>query len=67
MLKGRVRWFAPQKGYGFIKLEETDQYVFVHYFDITDKKILEPGDWVEFELMETPLGPRAIKVRKVSP
>ncbi|MEO0069915.1 MAG: cold shock domain-containing protein [candidate division WOR-3 bacterium] len=69
MLKGRIRWFAPQKGYGFIKSEETNQYVFVHYFDIIDKKIkvLAPGDLVEFELQETPLGPRAIKVRKISP
>lgn len=68
MLKGRVKWFDAQKGYGFIQTEETNQNVFVHFIDITGggKKGLQGGDWVEFELQETPLGPRAINVRSLT-
>ncbi len=64
MLKGRVRWFDAQKGYGMIWEEATNQNVFVHIADVIDGRPLTTGDEVEFEIQESPYGPRAVKVRK---
>lgn len=67
MRKGEVKWYDKNKGYGFIKPEEGVGDVFVHSADITEEnvKVLEAGDRVEFEMLETPHGPRAVNVRKV--
>ena len=34
MSKGRVKWFSPSKGYGFLTDEESGKDVFVHYTGI---------------------------------
>lgn len=67
MLKGKVRWFDPDKGYGMIQADDDDRRVFVHFADIDgeERNSLGVADRVEFELLETPNGPRAIKVRKI--
>ncbi|MGB9680361.1 MAG: cold shock domain-containing protein [Thermoanaerobacteraceae bacterium] len=65
MVRGKVKWFNAEKGYGFIEREDgTD--VFVHYSAIeTDGfKTLEEGQDVEFEVVEASKGPQAAKVRK---
>jgi CspA family cold shock protein len=52
MEKGVVLWFDIKKGFGFIKSDEEDNDVFVHYSKIEGEdgefKILSEGDKVQF-------------------
>ncbi|NLA26773.1 MAG: cold-shock protein [Firmicutes bacterium] len=65
-MQGRVKWFNPQKGYGFIEVEEGKD-VFVHYSEIKEEgfKTLEEGQEVEFEIVEGNRGPQAANVVKL--
>ncbi|MDP2859059.1 MAG: cold-shock protein [Bacillota bacterium] len=62
---GRVKWFNPEKGYGFIEREDGGD-VFVHYSAITMEgfKTLNEGDRVAFDIVEGPRGPQAANVVK---
>ncbi len=66
MVKGKVKWFSNQKGYGFITPEEGDD-VFVHHSVITGDgyKTLEEGQEVEFEITTGPKGDQATDVQKL--
>ena len=52
-LKGTVKWFADDKGYGFIRPESGDD-VFVHYSEIrgSGHRHLEAGQVVSFDVGE---------------
>ena len=65
-MKGTVKWFNNQKGYGFIS-DEAGNDVFVHYSGIaTDGfKSLEEGAAVEFDVVEGAKGPQATNVVKL--
>ncbi|NMA91874.1 MAG: cold shock domain-containing protein [Firmicutes bacterium] len=65
-MQGRVKWFNPQKGYGFIEMDD-GQDVFVHYSEIQDEgfKTLEEGQEVEFDVVEGNRGPQATNVVKL--
>ncbi len=66
MLKGSVKWFDKDKGYGIILPEDGAQDVFVHFADVVDAEPhLSGGERVEFEVIETPQGLRAVNVRRV--
>ena len=67
-VKGRVKWFNNQKGYGFIEVGAvTNDDIFVHYSAINQDgyKTLSEGDVVEFTLIETAKGKQAINVKEV--
>ncbi len=51
MAQGTVKWFNPDKGYGFISREDGDD-LFVHFSEIQCDgfKTLDEGDVVEFEV-----------------
>ena len=68
MSKGTVKWFNPQKGYGFITNEEDGQDVFVHFSGIAAEgyKSLEDGQNVTFEITEGNRGPQAVNVSVVA-
>jgi len=63
---GTVKWFNPQKGYGFIRQDQGPD-VFVHFSAIQGSgyRVLEEGQRVEFEVERTPRGLRAVKVRLI--
>ena len=65
-MKGIVKWFDSEKGYGFITSEEGKD-VFVHYSAIVAEgyKALAEGDKVEFEVKEGDRGPQASNVVKL--
>lgn len=67
-MKGKVKWFNGQKGYGFIAKEDGSGDIFVHFSDISGKgfKTLAEGDAVEFEVSASDKGPKATNVVKVS-
>lgn len=67
MARGTVKWFNPDKGYGFIEQEGGDD-LFVHFSEIQGEgfKTLDEGEAVEFEVATGQNGkPQATKVRKV--
>lgn len=65
-LTGTVKWFDSKKGYGFIEPNDGGRDVFVHFGDIVGEgyRSLEQGDAVQYEVTETPRGPKAAQVRK---
>lgn len=66
MVKGKVKWFSNQKGYGFIT-PENGKDVFVHHSAIQGDgyKSLDEGQEVEFEIKEGPKGEQAANVVKI--
>lgn len=65
-MRGRVKWFNNEKGYGFIEYPDLED-IFVHYSAISKEgyKTLKEGDIVEFKLIETAKGLQAIDVTEV--
>ncbi len=66
MVKGKVKWFSNQKGYGFITLEGGED-VFVHHSAIKGDgyKTLNEGQEVELEVTQGPKGKQAADVSKL--
>lgn len=62
-MNGRVKWFNNEKGYGFID-HTSGEDIFVHYSAIKQDgyKTLSEGEFVNFDLIETPKGLQAINV-----
>ena len=65
-LKGKVKWFNPTKGYGFIEREDKEKDVFVHSSAAQAASLqLNEGDELTFEIETGPKGPSAINLQKV--
>ncbi|WP_428898096.1 cold shock protein (beta-ribbon(,) CspA family) [Parelusimicrobium proximum] len=66
MAKGKVKWFNDQKGYGFVTPEDGSKDLFVHYQEIQGEgfKTLSEGQEVEFDIVESEKGPKAVNIRK---
>ena len=58
---GTVKWFDPEKGYGFIQPEAGGDDLFVHMNNITAGPITE-GSKVSFSVEQTEKGPAATDV-----
>ena len=66
VMKGTVKWFNDQKGYGFIS-DEAGNDVFVHFSGIAGDgfKSLAEGAAVEFDVTDGAKGPQAVNVTKL--
>lgn len=67
MATGTVKWYDPQKGYGFIAREEGED-LFVHRSNIAGggyNASLEEGQQVEFEIGPGRKGDEARNVRPI--
>jgi len=64
---GTVKWFNPDKGFGFISREDGED-VFVHFSAIAGDgyRNLEENQKVEFDVTQGPKGPQAANVRPVA-
>lgn len=65
-MKGTVKMFNKEKGYGFIHAEDNRDYFF-HYSALVmdDYKTAEKGENVEFDTENSERGPRAANVKKI--
>ena len=65
MAQGTVKWFNPEKGFGFIAPADGSDDVFVHYSEIQGSgfRTLVENQQVEFEIGEGAKGLQAEKVR----
>ncbi len=63
--QGRVKWFDPEKGYGFL-VRPTGDDLFVHHSEVeVEPSALEPGGEVEYVVGRNDRGPNARSVRLV--
>ena len=61
--KGAVEFFNDEKGFGFIKEDETNEKYFVHVSSTTEE--LVENDKVSFELEQGMKGLNAVRVKKI--
>ena len=66
-MTGKIRTLRVDKGFGFIKGESGQEYFF-HQSAIYGESIsdLREGDGVEFDVEESPKGPRAANVKRTT-
>jgi cold shock protein len=71
VMRGTVKWFNADKGWGFIK-QELGPDVFVHYSQIEvgtmppeERRVLLENELVLYELTEGPKGLLAVNVKRV--
>ena len=67
MQEGTVAKKVADKGFGFIKRNDSDKDLFFHSNELQNISFdeLQEGDKVSFEVGESPKGPNAVNVSKI--
>lgn len=63
MKTGTIKFFNATKGFGFVKMDETEQEIFVHVTGLIDQ--VREEDRVSFDVLEGRKGLNAINVKKI--
>lgn len=65
-MRGTVKWFNNEKGYGFIK-QDGQEDIFIHYSNVEKEgyKTLKEGQTVEFDLVKTIKGNQAQNIKPI--
>lgn len=68
MNQGTVKWFNPEKGYGFIADANGGDDVFVHFsaIQVEGFKTLNEGQKVEYEVEDDPKNPAKKRAANVT-
>lgn len=65
-MKGKCKWFADKKGYGFVT-SDAGKDAFVHHSEIKDqdgRRTLTEGEVVTFDVKTSDKGPTAVNVKR---
>ena len=67
MSNGKIKWFNPTKGYGFIENDAGGKDVFLHISALEQSGIdtLEEGEAVSFEIGENRGKENAVNITKI--
>ena len=68
MTTGKIKWFNPTKGYGFIENDTGGKDVFLHVSALEQAGIstLKEGEEIEFEIGENKGRENAVNIKKVA-
>ena len=65
-IQGKVKWFNPTKGYGFIERDDKEKDVFVHSSAVQAANLnLNEGDQLTFEITQGEKGNSAVNLQKI--
>ena len=66
MPTGRVKWFDSKKGYGFIKVENSEKDIFLHVSALEKSKlrVLKENQKIQFEIEEEQGKLKAVNLKR---
>ena len=66
-LTGKVKWYSPKKGYGFIERDDKEKDAFVHASAVKSAgmRYINENDKLQFEMEDGPKGPSAVNLKKI--
>ena len=67
MTTGKIKWFNPTKGHGFIEQEDKDVFLHVSALEKAGIDTLTEGEEIEFEIGENKGKKNAINIKRVLP
>ena len=68
MPTGKIKWFNPDKGYGFIEQDDGNKDVFVHWTTVEglgNYESMREGEPVSYEVEQTDRGLKAENVKRL--
>lgn len=63
MKTGVVKFYNETKGYGFIRIDDSGEEVFVHSSGVIDK--IKQDDKVQFDVVQGKKGVNAVEVKRI--
>ena len=66
MPSGKIKWFNSKKGYGFIKVDESNKDIFLHVSALEDSKlrVLKEDQKISYDIKEEKDKLQAINIKK---
>ena len=67
MAQGKIKWFDPKKGYGFIREESKERDIFLHVSALESSKlrVLKENQILKFDIKEDKDKLQAINLKKI--